>query len=912
VGTVLASVPPYRTTKSLRVWENGEARVIIVVVVGHGEGGWEMNHLVSWKLLVASAVIAALVVPLQLSSIGNAAVAVGPCTDVQIIGVRGSGEDYVASNLFMGDLLGPIAERIIQRAPHGTTVSTYGLPYLAGDANPWNVIGSSYWRSVDDGIAKLDDYLDAVVAACPSMKLVIAGYSQGAQVAGRVLSVSGTSRTDHIAAFLMFGDPEFNPGAVYAVGDFDRRDYGIFGKRSSSEFSTWSARVHSWCNQNDKVCQGLGWGHSSDFHEQELYVQKYGAAAADWTAKRLGWPAGAGGFGVPLDIAFVIDSTGSMASAINGAITAAASISVDLANRGADFRVALVDYKDTNQGDPYAARIVQPFTSEAALFGLAVASLTASGGGDTPEAVYSGIETAIKGLSWRAGAKKAIVLMGDAAAKDPEPVTGYTHAHVLEDARNLDPAVIYGVPLSSSAQSSFAVLTEGSEGALFPASNASTVVSALTTAVTTAVEAPTATLTVSTPARPGDAVEFSSAGSWYSQAEIVEYRWDFDGDGAVDATTTEPHTTHVYAAEFHGTATVKVAAADGHSATAIETVDISPAAPVPPGPPADLTARQGADAQSLLVTWHPPADLGGGTVAGYGLTVTRDSASDAALVQLIDPGATSVTVPDLERGNYTVRLVAFTEGGTSADAVAGPVAVGAQLTVTAQDQSRLFGRANPPLTVTITGFVGGDGPGIFTGSAACTTPATAFSPAGTYPIVCAAGTLSAPGYTFAAFVPGTLTVSYTRPCLTRVQAGPLTVTAGQAICIGEGGTLAGPVTVQPGGALDVEDGRVTGPVTAVGASGIRLCGAIVTGPLSVAASTGLVLVGGDAATGRCDGNTINGPVTFTDNRGGVELNGNVVTGPVTITRTTGSLPPPDTGSVHQAANTITGRVTISP
>src|SRR5262245_26839040 len=130
-----------------------------------------MNRRVFRKLLVVGVAIAALVMSLHLSSAGNAAVAVGPCTDVQIIGVRGSGEGYVASNLFMGDLLGPIAERVIQRAPHGTTVSTYGLPYLAGDANPWNVIGSSYWRSVDDGIAKLDEYLDAVVAACPSTKL---------------------------------------------------------------------------------------------------------------------------------------------------------------------------------------------------------------------------------------------------------------------------------------------------------------------------------------------------------------------------------------------------------------------------------------------------------------------------------------------------------------------------------------------------------------------------------------------------------------------------------------------------------------------------------------------------------------------------------------------------------------------
>ena len=95
----------------------------------------------------------------------------------------------------------------------------------------------------------------------------------------------------------------------------------------------------------------------------------------------------------------------------------------------------------------------------------------------------------------------------------------------------------------------------------------------------------------------------------------------------------------------------------------------------------------------------------------------------------------------------------------------------AQLTVTANNQSRLFGQANPPLTYTISGFVGGDTSAVVSGTAACTTTATPSSPAGTYPITCTAGTLSAPGYTFATFVAGTLTVSYSRPCLTGYTRG---------------------------------------------------------------------------------------------------------------------------------------------
>ena len=104
-----------------------------------------------------------------------------------------------------------------------------------------------------------------------------------------------------------------------------------------------------------------------------------------------------------------------------------------------------------------------------------------------------------------------------------------------------------------------------------------------------------------------------------------------------------------------------------------------------------------------------------------------------------------------------------------------PVVVGlnltAPLTVTADNQSRLFGQPNPPLTYEVTGFAGTENASVVTGTASCTTTATPASPAGTYPITCTVGTLSAPGYTFSTFVPGVLTVSYSSPCLDR-RRGP--------------------------------------------------------------------------------------------------------------------------------------------
>jgi hypothetical protein len=225
----------------------------------------------------------------------------------------------------------------------------------------------------------------------------------------------------------------------------------------------------------------------------------------------------------------------------------------------------------------------------------------------------------------------------------------------------------------------------------------------------------------------------------------------------------------------------------------------------------------------------------------------------------------------------------------------------AKLTVTANDQSRLFGQANPPLSYELSGFVVGETSAVVSGTASCSTTATPASPAGDYPITCTAGTLDAPGYVFETFVAATLTVSYSQACLSGPSAGPLHVAAGEAVCIGAGATQAGPVTVAPGGSLAVEGGWITGPVTANGAAEVvRICGATITGPLTISGSTGPVVVGGEG----CDPNSITGPVRVTDNAGGVEVSGNTIVGPL---RVTGNAAP-----VHATGNAVTGPVTIQP
>ena len=85
----------------------------------------------------------------------------------------------------------------------------------------------------------------------------------------------------------------------------------------------------------------------------------------------------------------------------------------------------------------------------------------------------------------------------------------------------------------------------------------------------------------------------------------------------------------------------------------------------------------------------------------------------------------------------------------------------AHLTVTANNATKTYGAANPTLSATVSGFVGGQtlGTSGVTGSGTATTTATALTGAGTATITAGVGTLAATNYDFTNLVDGTLTIS---------------------------------------------------------------------------------------------------------------------------------------------------------
>ena len=165
--------------------------------------------------------------------------------------------------------------------------------------------------------------------------------------------------------------------------------------------------------------------------------------------------------------------------------------------------------------------------------------------------------------------------------------------------------------------------------------------------------------------------------------------------------------------------------------------------------------------QSLIFT--ATVDSSGSTTPTGSVTFTANGQTipgcSAVPVILFDTSIwCNVSAP--QAGTYSI-VATYSGDDNYAGSASSPltqVVNQAVLTVTANNQSRIYGAANPTLTYTISGFVNGDTQAVVSGAPSLTTTATTTSPAGSYPITITQGSLSASNYTFT-FVNGTLSIT---------------------------------------------------------------------------------------------------------------------------------------------------------
>jgi hypothetical protein len=118
-----------------------------------------------------------------------------------------------------------------------------------------------------------------------------------------------------------------------------------------------------------------------------------------------------------VDLAFVVDTTGSMGAFIGTArrhMTDLLRSAAGGAGTPVDLRLAVVEYRDHPPQDSTFVAQAHPFVADLARAQKVIDGLSPNGGGDGPEAVYDGLRAACDELAWRPHSRRLAVLVGDA------------------------------------------------------------------------------------------------------------------------------------------------------------------------------------------------------------------------------------------------------------------------------------------------------------------------------------------------------------------------------------------------------------------------------------------------------------------------------------------------------------------
>lgn len=228
------------------------------------------------------------------------------CANVIVLGVRGSGEpETVTGALYrFGTRTTPVAKAIASKLGSSTTIKYEGVKYSAVSATDWkNYIGSGLKASaMDKSVAEGRDAIISRISyyrsACPSAKLVVVGYSQGAWAAHDAVAKYGekASGLSNVAAVILLADPA-TVGSKYQTVLVNRdgkptgadtskvKGVSRVSPNFTSTLQDWS-RTLSICGDRDVVCST---GLKSDFdaHSKTYTRGSVADIAANYATQRL-------------------------------------------------------------------------------------------------------------------------------------------------------------------------------------------------------------------------------------------------------------------------------------------------------------------------------------------------------------------------------------------------------------------------------------------------------------------------------------------------------------------------------------------------------------------------------------------------------------------------------------------------
>lgn len=199
------------------------------------------------------------------------------CPRVAIEGFRGSGQAFDDGTLGLGSSVKSLYDALKVRlgpASVGSSAASYpAVPWAIGfnRLDLWLAFANNAFRGVFR-----NDYPDSVATGandgasdithlavrCPNTKIVVAGFSQGAEVARRVLARLNPSAAARVAAVVLMGDSTFRAGeaGVVRVGGVANGrgvSWARYGPTITAIQPRYAGRVISDCHDNDLVCRGI-------------------------------------------------------------------------------------------------------------------------------------------------------------------------------------------------------------------------------------------------------------------------------------------------------------------------------------------------------------------------------------------------------------------------------------------------------------------------------------------------------------------------------------------------------------------------------------------------------------------------------------------------------------------------------
>ena len=574
------------------------------------------------------------------------------CTLATAIFARGSGQELNAkeAQTFRKQLQDRVGKDKLNFYKLGSE-SYGGSQYPAVDVgNIWNGnaigaklsggMGNDYGKSVNQGVAELHAYLNARHQKCSNEFFILGGYSQGAQVIGQALPGISSNVKDKIVFNMLFGDPKlflpegegiFPPACRNENLSAYRReianchvDNGALGARKPFLPSEDNVKTGLWCLGHDYVCGSSKFAWDTDGHgkyasdngpiddgvfEAAIRLNKAIKSTPQEGPIINDKPSNNNMGTTGTDVVFVLDTTGSMYPYIDQMKTFIRDYSSKI--KEINGRVGLVVYRDA--GDEYTAKKLSDLQSDTTDLLAKLDGISVDGGGDTPEAALHASMVAMNEMKWQKGATKAMILLTDAGYHEPDKVDGSTLAAVAKRSLEIDPVNIYPV-VEDYLEASYKDLAKQTSGQVIVSNGENDTVAALSKALTKIKNRPNAKLKIGEYyAEIGQEITFDASDSYVVDGKITKYEWDFDGDGKIDQTTTNPVASHVYTEKFDGIMQVRMSANNDtvSNISAPVKVDIKPNRPVGPGAPrvsAKIIERDG-DKATIRLNWQPVDNL---------------------------------------------------------------------------------------------------------------------------------------------------------------------------------------------------------------------------------------------------------------------------------------------------------------